>query len=393
LIVVCSASAQTESRFRLQIGTQVKSSGLPILDHHGERVAMRTATGLVLLNRQGRTAAEITGKFLKYLSSPDGSSIAVMEKVTKEDREEEAALIIRWYDRQGRQYGSYNFLQHGDDPLPQFLFAANGSHLLMAKSATARLIFLNRAGQVLREHILFGEAPHALERPLFLAASNDVFVVLSQRAPSTTDKPVSPVLFCFSSSGEEQWRRELPLGTAGAVALFDEGQYIIASRYAVVRSSQAASESRVESTITLFDRKGEQRATIDGLFRQALFAKDGGRLLLMDRRQLRMISLPSGKLHWQINLSRKTEMLVDIAATAELDKIFALAGASVFKDNRFLFENNRLLGFNGQGKQQFATSVKQALSSPRVMISEDGQRLILAAEGLLQSFTISDLAK
>jgi hypothetical protein len=113
----------------------------------------------------------------------------------------------------------------------------------------------------------------------------------------------------------------------------------------------------------------------------------------MDRRQLRALDIPSGKLLWQTNLSRRAEMFVDMAANAEQDKVFVLVGSSVFKENRFVFENARLLGFDNKGQQQIEMPVKTALSSPALMISADGQRLTLAAEGLLQGFTFNDTAK
>ncbi|MDZ7309660.1 MAG: hypothetical protein ONB45_00090 [candidate division KSB1 bacterium] len=372
---------------------QTRSSGLPILARTGDCVAWRTGSGLIWLDRRGQSIAEAKATFLKHAASSDASTIATLEKIIKAgEREGETTLALRWFDREGRPQGNYIFSQHSDDPLPQFLFDTAGSNLLVVQPAIARLIFLNRSGQVTREQQLFSDAPYSLERPFLLAASAEAFVVLSQPAPSTTGKLVAPVLCRFSVAGDELWRRELAPGTAGALAISDDGRWLVAARYAVV-SDEGAHSPRVESTVSFFNHRGDLLVTVNGLFRQALFAKNGARALLMDRRQLRMVSLPSGKLQWQINLSRKTEMLVDIAATAGLDKIFALAGASVFKDNRFLFENNRLLGFNGQGKQQFATSLKQALSSPKLLVSEDGQKLVLAAEGLLQNFIVSNVAK
>jgi hypothetical protein len=86
-------------------------------------------------------------------------------------------------------------------------------------------------------------------------------------------------------------------------------------------------------------------------------------------------------------------MFVDMAANAAQDKVFALVGSSVFRENRFVFENARLIGFDNKGQQQIQMPVKSAFSSPALMISADGQRLALAAEGMLQNFIIRNSAQ
>jgi hypothetical protein len=114
---------------------------------------------------------------------------------------------------------------------------------------------------------------------------------------------------------------------------------------------------------------------------------------LMDRRQLRMISIPTGEQQWQVNLAKRSEMFISIAATGNAERVVVLVGESVFKRNRFLFENARLAGYNRNGRQQFEEAVKAELVSPTLAISGDGQHLILAAENLLQNFAIVDSAQ
>jgi hypothetical protein len=344
-----------------------------------------------LLDYEGKETAELRGPFLKHWVSPNGNAIAVLEKAASaRDGNDESLLILRWFVRNGRQMGAYNFLQHSDDPLPQVSFNATGTHLVIAQPAIARLTFLSSDGQTLRELFVFSKAPYSHERSFFMAASAEAFVVLSQSMPSTSAEAVAPICICFTASGEEQWRRELAAGTAGGLAISDDGELIVASRYLV---EVANNDSRVESTTSLLQRDGKLLASVDGLFRKAVFAQDNSRLLLMDRRQLRALAIPSGKVLWQTNLSRRAEMFVGIAANAEQGKVFALVGSSVFKENRFVFENVRLLGFDNKGQQQFKMPMKTALSSPVLMVSEEGQRLTLAAEGLLQNFTLFDTAK
>jgi hypothetical protein len=386
------AGAQSKSVWRLKSAPAVvKSNAQPLLARTSECVAWRSASGLTLFDHEGKETAEISGTFLKHWVNPDGSAVAVLERsANAKDGNDKSSLILRWFDRSGRQMGAYNFSQHPDDPLPQISFNATGSHLVIAQPAIAKLIFLNNDGQTLRETLIFPDAQHSLERPFFIAASAQAFAVLSQPAPSTSAEAVAPICMRFSTSGEEQWRRELTAGTAGGLAISDDGELIVASRYLV---HVAESGSHIESTISLLQHDGKLLATIDGLFRKAVFAQNNSRLLLMDRRQLRALEIPSGKLLWQTSLSRRAEMFVDITANAEQDKVFALVGSSVFKENRFVFENARLLGFDNKGRQQVEQSMKSTLSSPALIISEDGQRLMLAAEGLLQKFIFSNAAK
>jgi hypothetical protein len=350
-------------------------------------VAWRKNSSFVLLDRQGRNAAEIMGTFLKYFVSADGDAIAVLEKAFNDkEKDDESVLLLRWFNRDGQQIGSYQFSRHDDDPLPQIAFDASGSHLLIVNPAAARLIFLNNNGQVLREAALFADADYINERPFFLTASAETFIVLSQFSPSTNARTAAPTVIYFSATGHEQWRRELRAGTAGNLTISQDGNWIAANRYLV-------NGGRIESTVEILNRNGELRNSLNGLFRRAVFAKDGSRLLLMDRRQLRASSIPKGDLLWKFNLRNRAEMFVDIAADAEQNKVFALIGASVFKENRFVFENARIIGFNNRGKQQIETPVKTALSSPMLAISHDGKQLSLAAEGLLQNFSISDSNK
>lgn len=383
LLAGVEAQAQTASRVRMM--PPLRQPGkLPILDRAGERLAWRSPTSLQWLDQNGKRSAEINGTFLKHVASFDGTAIAVLEKINSpKDDEELRTLAVRWLNRDGRQLCSYRLSQHEDDPLPQLIFNAAGSHLLMANPATARLLLLKANGQVLQDVAMFGEALFLNERPLFLAAANDAFVVLSQPTASTADKIVAPVLICFSTSGEEQWRRELAAGTAGNLAISDDGNWIAAGRY-------IANATGVESTIEIFQRNGELQRNVNGQFRRAVFANDGRRLLVMDRRQLRMLSLPPGELLWEINLSSRSEMFADIAADVELTQVFALVGASVFQDNRFVFEQARILGFNENGQQQVEMPIKTVLSLPKLAMANNGQRLTLAAEGFWQDFTISN---
>ncbi len=392
IILPFGVGAQSKTAWRLENASSVlKFKEQPLLARTGKCVAWQSASGLTLLDHDGKNTAEISGTFLKHWASSNGSAIAVLEKAASaKDGNDQSSLILRWFDRDGRQMGRHNFLQHSDDPLPQISFNATGSHLVVAQPAIARLIFLNNNGQTLRESFIFSEAPYSQERPFFIAASAEAFVVLSQFMPSTSSDVVAPVCMSFSTSGEEQWRRELPAGAASGLAVSDDGELIVASRYLV---HVAENGSRVESTISLLQRDGKLLANVDGLFRKAVFTQDNTRLLLMDRRQLRALEIPSGKVLWQVNLSRRAEMFVDIAANAEQDKVFALVGSSVFKENRFVFENARLLGFDDSGRQQFELPMKTTLSSPILVISEDGQQLTLAAEGWLQNFTILDSTK
>ena len=388
LLLAFFATAQSPPQFRLEASPPLtRSESAPALDQTGVCLGWFETSRSTLLDAQGRMLVKSDGKILKHAISSDGSAFAVLEKTTsRKDRRNESFFTIRSFNRDGRQCGLYNFFQHRDDPLPQIVFNATGSYLFVAYPATARLIFLNQNGQVLRELPLFRDAPYSNERPLFIAASVDAFTVLSQKIPSTNATAAAPTLIYFSKKGEEQWRCELPAGTAGGLAISDDGAWIAAGRYVVTGA-------RVESTISIFNFRGELQNKTEGLFRRAIFAKNGNRMLLMDRRQLRAIGIPGGELLWQANLSRRTEMFADIAAAATDNKTLALVAENVFKENRFIFEKARLLGFDAAGRQQLETLLPVLLNAPMLKISNDGGRLTLAAEGFLQNFTVSQSSK
>ncbi|MDZ7344088.1 MAG: PQQ-like beta-propeller repeat protein, partial [candidate division KSB1 bacterium] len=388
---------QSESAFRLQPAAKATAiASVPMIDRSGVWVGWQSPSHLGLVDHEGKDPIAIEAAALKYAVNSDGSALAVLEKSAKGGEENEATtLLLRCFDRDGQELGRYQFLQHDDDPLPHLQFNADRSHLALAQPALARLIFLQRDGQVLREKALFENAAQSLERPLFLAGHGEGFVVLSQPIPSTSSEAVAPVLIRFSAAGEEFWRRELPAGTPGGLAASEDGRWIVVSRYAVITANHAAEKGGppVESTISIYDRNGELHATLEGLFRQAIFSRDGASLLLMDRRQLRRIDLPNGELQWQFNLSQRTEMFASVAANATLERAVALVGTSVFKINRFVFDDARLVGFDHHGQAQFETAIEKALVSPALAFSQDGQQLMLAAEGLLQRFTIVNVIK
>jgi hypothetical protein len=122
LLLPAFADAQTNSAFRLQAGSLLARSGaLPILDRHGECVAWRTGSGLSLLDYKGKNVAEISGPFLKQWVSSNGSAIAVLEKIASDkDGNDEFFLLLRWFDRDDRQMGAYNFSQHRMIPCRKF---------------------------------------------------------------------------------------------------------------------------------------------------------------------------------------------------------------------------------------------------------------------------------
>jgi len=390
LLLAFFAMAQSPPPFRLEASPPLaRSESTPVLDQTGVCLGWLETSRSTLLDAQGRMLAKSDGKILKHAISSDGSAFAVLEKTTSsKDRMNESFFTIRCFNRGGQQSGLYNFSQHRDDPVPQIIFNAASSPLLVAYPATARLIFLNQNGQVLRESFLFHEAPYSNERPLFMAASANAFIVLSQKTPSTNASTVAPTLICFSNKGEEQWRRELPMGTAGSgsLAMSDDGAWIAAGRYAVTGA-------RVESTISIFNSRGELQSKTEGLFRRAFFAKNGNGLLLMDRRQLRALDFRRGNTLWLVNLTRRAEMFVDVVVDAMHNKTFALVAENVFKENRFIFEKARLLGFDAAGQQQLETLLPVQLNAPMLKISNDGGRLTLAAEGFLQNFTVSPSSK
>lgn len=379
LLYASVSLSQNSSALRLQ-SEGTSPSGLPRAARFGESIVWRDATSLIWHDQQGSKRLALSGQFLQHTISSNGEGIAVLEKIAKD----EPALRLQWHDRNGRSLGSNVLAWHEDDPLPQICLSANGSALLLGQSTSAQVMFFAADGQTIRDQKLFGEVAYSNERPLFLAASDKFFFVLSQNIPTPVN---SPMLVCFSAAGEEQWRRDLPAGTPGGVAVSPNGNWILAGRY------QVTNDNRVESSLHLFDGDGALRATVHGLFRQTCFAENGQRLLLMDRRQLRLLSLPDAKQLWQYNLPRRNEMFVGIASDAKGENHFALAAVSTFKNGRFVFEQARLIKFNASGRQQSSTAIKTGLIEPVIALSREGRRLTLAADGVMQTYQTSSAAK
>lgn len=367
----------SQNRVSLHLQSEATSpSGLPRGARFGESVVWRDATSLVWQDQQGSKRLALTGQFLQHTISAQGEVIAALEKIEKDG----AALRLQWHDRNGRSLGSPVLAWHEDDPLPQICLNANGSALLLAQSASAQVMFLAAEGQMPGDKKLFDNVAYSNERPMFLAAGGQSFWVLSQNTPTPVN---SPTLVCFSAAGEEKWRRDLPAGTPGGVAVAPNGDWILVGRYLVT------SDNRVESSLHLFDGSGALRATLHGLFRQACFAENGQRLLLMDRRQLRLLSLPDAKQIWQYNLPQRNDMFVGIASDVKGENHFALAAVSNFKNGRFVFEQARLIRFNASGRQQSSTAIKTDLLEPVIALSPDGRRLTLAADRVMQTYQTS----
>lgn len=355
-------------------------AGSPRAARFGESVVWRGTESLVWQDQQGNKRLALNGQFLQHAISTNGEVIAALEKIEKDG----IALRLQWQDRNGRSLGSNVFTWHEDDPLPQICLDANGSALLLGQSTSAQVMFLAAEGQMLGDKKLFDNVAYSNERPMFLAAGGQSFWVLSQNTPTPVN---SPTLVCFSAAGEEKWRRDLPAGTPGGVAVAPNGDWILAGRY------QVTSDNRVESSLHLFDGSGALRATLHGLFRQAHFAENGQRLLLMDRRQLRLLNLPDAKQTWQYNLPNRNEMFVGIASDVKGENHFALAAVSNFKNGRFGFEQARLIRFNASGRQQSSTAIKTDLIEPVIALSPDGRRLTLAADRVMQTYWTTTATK
>jgi hypothetical protein len=163
----------------------------------------------------------------------------------------------------------------------------------------------------------------------------------------------------------------------------DDGHWILAGAYEL-----ASNQAQVLSAMQFFDRNGQLRVTSEGLFRHAIFAQAGRRVLVMDRRQARLLSLPGGELLWQSALSSRPEMFAAAAGDASLENIFALVATSSFKSGRFVFEQTRLVKFDAAGRQQLAATLASELIEPALAVSREGKQLALAAEGTLRYYAL-----
>lgn len=361
------------------------SAGEPRSDRFGNLWVWRSSEGLHILSSNSSSETTIPGFFLQHKVSAAGTIILSSEQAVggESERGDKAGLQLRWHSREGRLLGAYALARHDDDPLPQFAMSANGAYAMALEPATARTTFFSSAGLVLAQSFLFEHAPYSNERPAFLAASAKRFFVLSQASPATEQERFSPVLVCFSFEGEELWRRELPIGTAGPLALSPSGNRLIASRYQVETGTQ-----NVKATWHAFDAEGKAMATGTGMFRAAVFSPEEEQIVFMDRGELRAFRLPAAEIAWRFALPERTEMFVALAAAAHTQTYFALAATSGFKENRFVYEEARMLELRANGSLKSATPPAPALVHPALAVSEDQQTLSLAAEGLLLRYEI-----
>ncbi|MGH7494469.1 MAG: hypothetical protein ACREOO_19015 [bacterium] len=343
-------------------------------------MAWRTRNEVFAGNGSGRHGTALAGNYLKVSVSGNGAAFAILEEM---EEKQQPGLRLRWFDRQGRPRGEHVLPWHADHPLPQFCFNAAASRLLIADAASARIVVLSPEGQVLAEAGLFGEPRYSNERPLFLAASIEEFFLLTQAWPSTSSQSEKPVLICFSADGQERWRQELAQGTAGGLAVSDEVHWILAGAYQLT-----SNQTQVRSSMQFFDRNGKLQATSEGLFRHAIFAQDGSRVLVMDRRQARLLGLPGGELLWQSALPSRSEMFATTTGDASLENIFALIATSIFKGGRFVFEKARLVKFDAGGRHQLAATLDSELIEPALAVSREGKQLALAAEGILRYYAL-----
>ncbi len=367
---------------RLQLeSVQRFNTAQPRSDNTGSCWAWRSEKE-ILVPSSAPQATRLAGFFLQHELSANGKALLALEKPsTKREHEEKAGLVLRWFDNAGRPLGAHALPWQEDDPLPRIILNRTGSHALVLEPASARATFFEEAARVVNESLLFENAPYTNERPALLAASEEHFYVLSQVAPTTTPQARAPVLVCYAMNGNEQWRRELPRGTAGYLALSPGGTWLVANQYEVT-------DGRVQAASFIFEAAGQQRATFSGLLREASFSNGEQFLFALDRRALRCVETASGKILWQTHLQPRSEMFAATTALSNKTSCIALVGASVLAQGRFVFQNARLRGFDDAGRQQFELAVAEALAQPRLVVSADRQHVLLAAEGLLQRYRI-----
>jgi hypothetical protein len=364
---------------RLQLeSTQRFAPAQPQGDEAGSRWAWRSEKEILL----SPPATKISGAFLQHQWSANGEALLALEKPNaKREREDEAGLALRWFDARGQELGAHVLPWHEDDPLPRMILNRGGSHALALEPASGRVTFFAGGGRVVRESFLFENAPYTNERPAFLAASEEHFYVLSQAAPSTPEQAHAVVLICYATNGNEQWRRELPQGTAAYLALSPSGKRLAANQYAFAHG-------RVAAASLIFEANGQQRATFSGMLREASFSNEEQLLFALDRRELRCVETVSGKILWQHQLKRRDEMFVTAKALPNSSFVIALVGASAWEQNRFVYQQNRLLLFDQAGRQQSESAVADALVKPTLVISSSEQKLRLAAEGILLQYNL-----
>jgi hypothetical protein len=353
-------------------------------------MVVQRADGLALFDDAAKPITNVPGNFLKTAIAPFVDSraakqmaAAAIQKQAPSKEPAENGLALQIFQIDGALIASH-FLPHGfDAPLPQFCFDARGAHLLLARPETAMLTFFSPQGEILHHTQLFQNAPFSLERPLFLAASRDGFVALTQFEASTPDSMRAPMLFYFSNDGKEKWRRELSPGTSGGAVVSGDGRRIAVCRYDV-------RDDVVESETTIFGEAGQFLAGAPVMFRHAHFTTTGKNLALATHDELLFMDSANGHLMMQMRLTAENEHIAAMSMD-EQDNVILLAGRSEFASGDFELVDARLFGVDSKGMEIFRQDLAETLrGTPVLVVNAQRREILLAADGFLHRFRIDE---
>lgn len=365
-------------------------AGTTVLSRDGNLLIARDKQGLAFFDTVGKRRGHVQGDFLKIAVAPISKTqaagcVAALEKQENFKERGDTALLLHIFNSDGTPRARLLLPYGFDEPLPQFCFDLDGTHLLLANPATATLTFLSSRGEVLQRVDIFKDAPFSLERPMFLTAGESTFVVLSQFEASTPVSQRAPTVSYFSSDGAEKWRRSLPPATAAGAVISADGRRLAACRYSV-------NESNVEASTTIFDQTGNQLGEVPVLFRHARFTTNAEKLVLASRERIMLVDSGNGKVLVDKKVSTDGEIISTLTVD-EKQNVVALVGRSQYANGGFQLVSAALLGINANGDEIFRHPVQTGLRAPTLAYNESRHELVLAADGILQRFRIEVIAQ
>jgi hypothetical protein len=327
--------------------------------------------------------------YVRSVFSRAGNYLGLLSisKAVKENPEDRILQLQIFSSTREKLY-EIKITKHFDDPLPSVAISDKDGSVVLRQSAVGRLWFYNRNGSLNRDVVLFEDASYDLERVLQMEFTKDgqsLAVLASKRGASPIGSGVpnpsgEPHLILFNLNGEELWRRSLPEFNAGQIAMAPDGQYITVSSYTTDL------QGTIKKRTVIFDERGQVITSLDFLFRNADFSPESKYLILAERTVAKVVELPTGKVLWTHNVSRRQGMITEAALSKNGEFGVLLLAKNEFKEGAFIFTNPWVVVLNRSGRVMQQIKIEgQSFYTPALKFSEDNQYLIL---GLKDSYRI-----
>lgn len=269
-----------------------------------------------------------------------------------------------------------------DDHRPMVALHATGA-ATYGYAATTELVFLTADGTQLRNHRLFPEAPHELERSLRIAADPAgafVAVAAMREAAHPEGRPGNVTLFVFDADGTLRWQQAVPEQSLGALAVSPDGRYLGLATYDAFAANGFLWQTRV------FDLDGQQVLQAAEPAEALRFAADA--ILLTTKKQAVRYDLTTGTPVFRYRPPAGVQ-LVDAQLHPADGEALMLTGQYAFADGRFVLEQPALVSLDAAG----AIRAEAVLNAPpsrsaRLLALPDGVAAVLDAHAFTLPWTL-----